>query len=291
MIKDYRSRVIGTYDFLRASLEEVNRDPERLKEVGRAADRATMITAENRESYPIGFELTDQATPFQLKAFSYKTEESDISGDVRVVFGREPLDLTIPMYQTFRTAVSVTPPHAYIVPIQWQDVIEVINAHGLKTTTLTLSKSLEVESYRLVNVTWPASPFEGRHMPSFDTQVVTEMREFPAGSIVIPLAQPLAKLAMNLLEPQAPDSFLRWGFFNAIFEEKEYAEHYVLETLAREMLSKNPELERTFRERLANDKSFASSPSERLRFFYKHSPYWDPQMNLYPVGRLMKLIE
>jgi len=195
------------------------------------------------------------------------------------------------MYQTFRTTVSVMPPHAYIVPTQWQDVIEVINAHGLKTTTLPTSKSLEVESYRLVNVTWPASPFEGRHMPSFDTQVVTEMREFPAGSIVIPLAQPLAKLAMNLLEPQAPDSFLRWGFFNAIFEEKEYAEHYVLETLAREMLSKNPELERTFRERLANDKSFASSPSERLRFFYKHSPYWDPQMNLYPVGRLMKLIE
>jgi len=187
--------------------------------------------------------------------------------------------------------VSVSPPYAYIVPAQWQDVIEVIEAHGLKTTILTESKSLEVESYRLVNVTWPTSPFEGRHMPSFDIEVVTETREFPTGSIVIPLAQPLAKLTMNLLEPQAPDSFVRWGFFNAIFEEKEYAEHYVLETLAREMLSKDPNLERIFRERLASDKVFASSPSERLRFFYRHSPYWDPQMNMYPVGRLMNPIE
>ena len=195
------------------------------------------------------------------------------------------------MYQTFGVTVSVSPPSAYIVPAQWQDVIEVIKAHGLKTTILTASKSLEIESYRLVNVTWPTGPFEGRHMPSFDTEVVTETRDFPRGSIVIPLAQPLAKLAMNLLEPQAPDSFVRWGFFNAIFEEKEYAEHYVLETLAREMLSNDPELEQTFRERLASDKSFASNPSERLRFFYRHSPYWDPQMNLYPVGRLLKLIE
>jgi hypothetical protein len=291
MIKDYRSRVIGTYDFLRAALEEVNRDPERLKAVGRAADQATITNAETRESYPIGFGLTDQATPFQLKAFSYETEQSDISGDIRVVFGREPLDLTIPMYQTFRVTVSVSPPYAYIVPAQWQDVIEVIEVHGLKTTILTESKSLEVESYRLVNVTWPTSPFEGRHMPSFDIEVVTETREFPTGSIVIPLAQPLAKLTMNLLEPQAPDSFVRWGFFNAIFEEKEYAEHYVLETLAREMLSKDPNLERIFRERLASDKVFASSPSERLRFFYRHSPYWDPQTNMYPVGRLMNPIE
>lgn len=288
MIKDYRARVIGTYDFLRAALAEVNRDPERLKSIGLAADEATISNAERRESYPIGFELTDEATRFQLKAFSYVTEHSDISGDVRVVFGKEPLDLTIPMYQTFRVTVAVSPPYAYIVPVEWQDIIEVIYAHGLKTTTLTTSKSLEVESYRFENIAWPAGPFEGRYMPSFDAEVVIETREFPAGSIVIPLEQPLAKLAMNLLEPQAPDSFVKWGFFNAIFEEKEYAEHFVLETLAREMLSRDPEVERVFQERLSSDSAFATSPSERLRFFYKRSPYWDPKMNLYPVGRLLK---
>ena len=75
---------------------------------------------------------------------------------------------------------------------------------------------------------------------------VTEVREFPAGSVVVPLAQPLGKLILNLLEPQAPDSFARWGFFNAIFEEKEYAEHYVLEPLAREMMADDPELKREF---------------------------------------------
>ena len=39
MIKDYRSRVIGTYDFLRAALIEVNNDPDRLIRVGREADQ------------------------------------------------------------------------------------------------------------------------------------------------------------------------------------------------------------------------------------------------------------
>ena len=83
----------------------------------------------------------------------------------------------------------------------------------------------------------------------------------------------------------------RWGFFNAIFEEKEYAEHYVLEDLARQMMDRDPALVREFMDRLDLDKDFAASPSERLRFFYKRSPYWDPQMNLYPVGRIISVFD
>jgi hypothetical protein len=125
-------------------------------------------------------------------------------------------------------------------------------------------------------------------MPRFEVQRTTETREFPAGSIVVPVAQPLGKVILNLLEPEAPDSFAKWGFFNAIFEEKEYAEHYVLETLAREMMTADPDLKREFEQLVENDPEFAASPAARLRFFYKRSPYWDPQMNLYPVGRIVR---
>jgi hypothetical protein len=105
------------------------------------------------------------------------------------------------------------------------------------------------------------------------------------------MGQPLAKVAMNLLEPEAPDSFARWGFFNAIFEEKEYGEPYVLEALAREMMAADPSLKLEFEELLASDAEFATSPAARLRFFHKRSPYWDPQLNLYPVGRIIRVLE
>jgi hypothetical protein len=294
MIKDYRSRVIGTYDFLRAALTEMNNDPQRLLRAGREADERTARAAGNYDPaqlYPLGFELTDEATPFELKAFKYETEQSEVSGDLRVVYGREPLDLTIPMYQTFRVTAAVAPPLQYIVPVQWTDVIEVLHAHGIRFRSLAQSTAVEVESYRFVNVRWPSNPFEGRHMPQFEVERTRETREFPAGSVVVPVAQTLGKLVLNLLEPQAPDSFVKWGFFNAIFEEKEYAEHYVLETLAREMLAADPHLKDEFEKLIASDPDFAASPSERLRFFYKRSPYWDPQMNLYPVGRITSVLD
>jgi hypothetical protein len=294
MLKDYGSRVIGTYDFLRAALEEVNRDPERLRTLVRAADERIVAagkTFEPTRSYPLDFELTEEVTLFDLKAFQYETEHSDISDDLRVVYGHEPLDLTVPMYQTFRVTKAVAPPLSYVVPVQWPNVIDVLKAHGLEIKTLALAASIEVESYRFTNVAWPHGPFEGHHMPSFDVERTLETRVFPAGSAIVPMAQPAARVILNLLEPEAPDSLVRWGFFNAIFEEKEYAEHYILETLAREMMAHDPALQQEFEQMLAQDAKFAASPSERLRFFYKRSPYWDPQMNLYPVGRIISVFE
>ena len=294
MIKDYRSRVIGTYDFLLAALKEANRDPERLRKLGREADERTVTagkTYDPERLFPLDFALTEEVTPFQLRAFKYETEQSEVSGDLRVVYGTEPLDLTVPMYQTFRVTKAVAPPLEYIVPYQWTEVIDVLKAHGFQMKTLAEFFPVEIESYRFKNITWPHGPFEGRYMPRFDVERTTETRVFPAGSVILPLNQPSAKVLMNLLEPEAPDSLVRWGFFNAIFEEKEYGEHYVLEALAREMMANDPALQQEFEQLLATDEEFAGSPSERLRFFHKRSPYWDPQMNLYPVGRIIHVFD
>jgi len=293
MLKDYRSRVLGTYDFLRFTLEEVNRSPSRLLEAVRAADERTRSQGRSYDSarrVPLSYELTDKAKPYELKALDYQTEHSSVSGDLRVIFGTQPLDVTVPMFDTFRVKAAVAPPLYYIVPIQWSGVIEVLKAHRLRLRRLLEDTRLEVESYRFYDVTWPAGPFEGRQMPAFSVSPIREQRTFPAGSTVVPLAQKGAKLAVNLLEPESPDSLVAWGFFNAVFEHKEYAENYLLEQLAREMMAKDPVLREEFEQHLASESEFANSPSARLQFFYQRSPYWDPLRCLYPVGRVISEI-
>jgi murein tripeptide amidase MpaA len=294
MLKPYRSRVIGTYDFLRFTLEEVNRDPESLLAAGREADEKTLAdgrTYDPQRRFPLDFELTEKARPFKLKAVESHTEVSDISGATRVIFGTKPLDLTIPMYDELRVKAAVAPPLCYIVPAQWTEVIEVLRAHGLTLQTTKEPATIDVESYRFVNVKWASGPFEGRLMPSFRVETVKERRTFPAGSVVVPMAQAWARVAINLLEPEAPDSLVRWGFFNATFEQKEYGEDYVVEKLAREMLANDPKLREEFEKRVATDPAFAANPRARLRFFYERSPYWDKQMALYPVGRIIAPIK
>ena len=290
MLKPYRPRVIGTYDFLRFTLEEVNKDPEGLLKAGKEADEETLQLGRSydpQREFPVDFELTDKAVPYRFRGVESKVELSEISGVPYVSFGTKPIEMTVPMYNDLRVKASVAPPLSYIIPAQWQEVIEVIQSHGMKILITTAPTTIDIESYRFHDLTWPAGPFEGRQMPSFRAQSTHEERTFPAGSVVVPLAQESARVAINLLEPAAPDSLVRWGFFNATFEQKEYGEAYVLEKLAREMLANDPKLRGEFERRLETDPAFAANPDERLQFFYRRSPYWDPQMNLYPVGRII----
>jgi hypothetical protein len=289
MLKEYRPRVQGTYDLLRFALQEVNRDPERLLQAGRTADQEATAWGERSDSvsdYPLTFQLTTNTIPYQLKAVQYYSEYSEVSGQQRVIFGTEPLDIAVPMYNEFKPKISVAPPLYYIIPPQWRAVIEVLEAHELTLQRTAEAATIEIEAYRFTDVEMPASTFEGRTMPSFEADITRELRRFPRGSVVVPLNQPGAPLAMQLLEPQALDSFVAWGFFNAIFEQKEYSEDYVSEKLARDMMAKDPALRSEFEQRLASDPQFAASPQQRLQFFYQRSPYWDPELNLYPVGRI-----
>ncbi len=293
MLKDYRTRVRGTYDLLRATLEEINRDPKSLLNAVQQADEQTIAAGRKYDpakAVPLQLELTEKATPFQFKGVEYRRELSDVSGAERVIFGTKPLDLTIPFYDGTRVSVSVAAPLYYVVPPQWANVIEVLAAHGLQMQRLAVETTLDVESYRFKDVRFAAASFEGRVMPNYKTSVVRERRTFPAGSVIVPLAQPSARVALNLLEPSAPDSLAAWGFFNAIFEQKEFGESYVLEKLAREMMSKDESLRREFEQRVASDPKFAASARERLQFFYDRSPYHDNELNLYPVARILSTL-
>lgn len=96
------------------------------------------------------------------------------------------------------------------------------------------------------------------------------------GSLFVPIAHARALVAMHLLEPRAPDSLFSWGFFNRVFEQKEYMESYVAEKVAREMLEKNPAL------RAQLDKW----KGDRLDFFYRRHPSWDERKDLIPIYRV-----
>jgi hypothetical protein len=289
MLKDYRTRVRATYDLLRTALEDVNRDPAGWLRVAKETDQKVIeegsaYDPERKVALRIAF--TDKSVPRVIKGVEFRRELSDVSGAVRVVYGTKPMDYTVPFFNESYATVSVPTPLYYIIPPQWTEVIEVLDAHGVRLQRLAEPLNVEVESYRFSEVKWASASFELRVPVTQKSRVVREQRTFIAGSIVVPMGQAAGRLAINLLEPDAPDSLLYWGFFNTIFEQKEYGEGYMLEKLARGMLAKDEKLREEFERRVANEPQFASSARARLNFFYERSPYFDKQMNLYPVGRI-----
>ena len=187
-----------------------------------------------------------ETTPVVFRGYQFTRALSEVSGTMWVSYSHEPWNATLPLATGAKVAASTTPPAGYIVPPQWTHVIEVLAAHDVAMRQTTAAWTGKVERYRCAGMEWQGPPFEGRH-PIFRGEgagaepgrfgtcaLTTETMTFPAGSVVVALNQRLSKVAIQWLEPEAPDSALRWGFFDPIFEQREYGEAYVLEKLARE---------------------------------------------------------
>lgn len=294
MLKPYRTRVFTHYRILQHTLELIGRNPAPLREAIREADASTVkmgSTYEPSAKLPLSVKTTKDATPFLFKGVAYRTELSDISGAVRILYdATKPIEFDTVWYRTTQPDVMIDPPLAYIIPPQWTQAIDRATLHGLRAERLTEPATIEVQSYRFSDVRFAERPAEGRFAVRFKSERITATREFPPGSIIVPLNQPNARVAIHLFEPDAPDSLIRWGFFNTVFEQKEYAEGYTLEALARKMLEADPKLREQFETKVRTDREFAGNARARLNFFYERSPYWDQSLNVYPIGRVIKPI-
>ena len=288
--KPYRSRVRGTYDVLRYTIEEIAATRSSLFDVNKKADAETVERGRSYDPsrrFPLVLDVTDKSTPIAFKGLEYKIEDSAISGGKMIVYGTKPLNITIPRFDEGRVVTSVAPPLYYIVPPEWKDVINVLKMHGIKFESIKKPLTIEVESYRLTQPKWATASFENRVTLTCKQTPVKETRTYPTGSVIVPMAQESANVAIHLLEPNGPDSFVYWGFFDSIFEQKEYGEGYIVEKVAREMLAKDPNLQKEFDEKL-KDPAFAKNPRARLQFFYERSPYYlNQKVGVYPVGRII----
>ena len=296
MLKDYRNRVTATYDLLKSILEEIRRAPGTLRHATEQADRETVAagkTFDPARRVPLDFKHGPGSVPFDFLGVEYHHEVSPISGALWIKYDNaRPVTFTVPFFNEVLPAKEVNPPLGYLVPAAWTVVLERLRDHGIAFTPLTKPLTREVDTCVFEHVEWDAKPFENHHaIKDLKSQPARRTMTFPAGSAVVYLDQPAAKLVLHLLEPDGPDSLLRWGYFDAIFEQKEYGEDYVLEPLAREMLARDPKLKEEFEAKLAGDPVFAANAHARLDFFYRRSPYWDARYDVYPIGRIYERVE
>jgi hypothetical protein len=147
---------------------------------------------------------------------------------------------------------------------------------------------LEVETYVIEDFKTVSNPYEGRYLHSA-VKVKTEIKkvQYYRGDYIIPVNQESNRYIVETLEPQAPDSWFAWGFFDAILHQKEWFSAYVFDELAEKILNEKPELRVEFMEKKKSDKEFAASSHAQLYFIYKKSEYFE-DFRRYPVGRLLR---
>jgi murein tripeptide amidase MpaA len=286
-LKPFANRVFSTKAMNEAVLTFAVAQGKQLRKLNKKADERTIWQyAIKKKPFPVAFGL-DMNNPEQLlfKGRECHWIPSDITGAEIPQYSDSPHEFLIPFFTKTTVTHKVTLPEAYLLPREFSGIAGLLRLHGVKIQLLEESTRFVVEKYRLSKPTFAAGPYEGRIRVHAETELLRVEEMIPAGTYKIPVAQRALKVLVHLCEPGAEDSLLQWGFFNAFFERKEYAEPYVFEPIARRMLAEDPDLLAEFTRRLKN-KKFAADPSARLDFFYERSPYFDERELIYPIFRL-----
>ncbi len=284
--KPYPVRVKATAETIRATLALVATHGKEWQAAAYSADQQS--TQLGGTPVALTYKTSKAATLLDFQGYRYTRTPSEVSGSLMTRYDEsKPEVWRVPLYKDISVAISVAAPEAgYLVPPAFADLIESkLHLHGIRTQRLTSGiTDLAVEQFHTDTAVFATESFESHQALSLTGTWQNQRRDLPAGSLFVPITQPKAQLLMALLEPQAPDSYLAWGFFNNRFERKEYMENYVTEEVAREMLN-DPVLKAEFDARLESDKAFAASPQQRLEFFARRHSSWDGHYRVYPVLR------
>ncbi|HLN54187.1 MAG TPA: M14 family metallopeptidase [Lentimicrobium sp.] len=286
MLKDYKTRVTSVYEMLIQTLGIVNHQNETLKTLISMADKSTASANFRKTPVPVAFTNSKDSIIVDFKGFEYTTKKSDLTGGDWFVYDpAKPVTMKIPFFNKIYPEKTINLPAYYLVPAEWNEVIEKLQLHGIKTTRILKDTTLQVSMLHFENAEFNKEPVEGRHIVKVTTIEKREKRSFSKGSVLVPTDQRTARLIAYLLEPTAFGSLVESGYFNSVFEQKEYGETYVMEKVARDMLAKDPELKKEFEEKIKNNPDYQDQWA-MLNWFYNRSQWADINYMVYPVAKI-----
>jgi hypothetical protein len=287
MLKPYADRVKATYELMLSFIQFTSANSNKIKELRKEQKESIA----KQTQFPLKWKIDSTGFDNRLyKGFKSGYKASEVSGLSRLYYDRsEPYDKTINFYNQYKASSFIERPKAYIIPQGWNNVIGLLKINKVKMTPLSKDSIVEVETYKIEKYTATPRPYESHH-PNRDIEVSKSIQKilFKKGDYLIPMNQVANRFLMEVLEPEAEDSYFSWNFFDGILGQKEGYSAYVFEETAAAYLKSNPDLKTKLEQRRQSDSVFAKSASAQLNFVYQNSPYVEAAFNRYPVYRVMK---
>lgn len=281
MLKPYEDRVESTLNILYtiAGFAEYNH-----KELRELKNRANKITATSLGA-DLQFEL--DTTKFQtmtFRGYEYEYLPSVLTSEKRLkYYSNKPKNYEIKYFDHYKSSLFRSKPKYYLIPGQWQHVIQRLKANEVKLTEIQNDTTISVEGHYIKDFQTVSKPFEAHYL-HYDVKTETVQFEYQAkkGDLLIPTGTVNDYFLMSVLEPDATDSYFAWNFFDEVLGRKEYFSPYVFEEKAIEILERNPELKKEYESKVGD----FGSRWEKLDYIYRNSEMYEKTHNLYPVFRI-----
>jgi hypothetical protein len=112
-------------------------------------------------------------------------------------------------------------------------VVDRLEAHGVRYFKTSTETAFKGERFRIATSELAQNEYQGTHkLRSLTGGWETTEQTLPAGSLVVPMDQPLARLAFILLDPRSDDGLMAWNILDPVLGATPAPEFYpVLRTM------------------------------------------------------------
>lgn len=218
---DFKMRIEVTYQFCHSILASVKDHGRKMTKLALEADRAVASGS-----------LKDLGVRFAIKPWKQNVEilwercvpapEEGVAdpetgkGSIHRTGDIVPVKMTD--YGVFQATESVRVPSAYLFDASLAAVAENLRNHGIVVEKLVHDAQLEVDEFTPSEAAKSDAAFQGHFERTLTGKWKTRNNSFPAGTCIVRLHQPLARLAFYLLEPRSDDGLVNWNFLDAAIE-------------------------------------------------------------------------
>lgn len=285
MLKPYAERVKGSYVFLQTVIELADQDSVSIK----GLRQKSLSVFQVGDQYPLQWQLSeDKFSMIDFLGYESQDISSEVTGLKRLKYDRDkPVKKKIRYQDTYLPTLSVIIPKAYLIPQGWHRVIDLLKRNQIQMQPLDNDTVIAVESYKIKSYSTNSTVYEGHYLhDSVELEKSIKDVQFKEGDFYIPTNQKGLRYILEVLEPQAMDSFFRWNFFDTILTQKEGFSPYVWEDKAQMLLLNDPVLKSKFDTKRQVDKAFSNNAFLQLKWLHQHSEHQETEFQQYPVYRL-----
>ncbi len=213
---DFKTRVLGCYNLLRSILEYCTANKDEITHLIIQADKNTVIRGMNPSSdatFGTSFEAKTLEKPVTIRGWEMEVIPRE-GGRPSVKRTDKKKTYTVPYFADFVPTKSIQLPSAYLIPLHDPVIEEKLLLHGITVERLLEPRVLEVETFQIKEIKASTRLYQGHYLNAVTGEYVVEEKEFPAGTLFVGMAQPLANVAAYLLEAESDDGLLVWNFFD-----------------------------------------------------------------------------
>jgi hypothetical protein len=205
----FQERIQISYWFTEEIVEFSYRNAAEIQERTARADARSLVG----DSLGTQAVVQRSAEPVTILMGDVIEEENPVSGQTMLL--RTDIQTPTEMYEfgTFRPTEWETVPSAYFIPPGLEGVVELLSAHGVKTIMVhEAPPGVEVEVFHIDSLSTSEREYEGHQAQEvWGSYGRHQAAALVPGTVMVPMDQPLARVAFSLLEPRSDDGLVAWG--------------------------------------------------------------------------------